>query len=173
MQQENMLTQKDTLMPIWMSVCVFEEKVFPNTKPFRLEKEKFWIKTLQCKIPPGLNVLNLHNLGQKITLFTHLTKLLKSSYKFFKGWPSQGEHLFAHLLVLWSIFQTSLHILQITIFFYICYQLSYPGLDISYKNWFPHVHNSIMLIICIMYPLLTIPPLSPPFSWFSSRQHLH
>ena len=31
------------------------EKVFPNTDPFRLERERYWIQTLQTQSPKGLN----------------------------------------------------------------------------------------------------------------------
>ena len=31
------------------------EKVFPNTDQFRLERERFWIQTLQTQAPKGLN----------------------------------------------------------------------------------------------------------------------
>ena len=31
------------------------EKVYPNTANFRLEREDYWIKKLETKIPPGLN----------------------------------------------------------------------------------------------------------------------
>ena len=31
------------------------EKVFPNTEPFRLERERMWIHKLQTKTPKGLN----------------------------------------------------------------------------------------------------------------------
>ena len=31
------------------------EKVFPNNEPFRLEREKYWIKTLHTIMPHGMN----------------------------------------------------------------------------------------------------------------------
>ena len=31
------------------------EKVFPNNEPFRLEREKYWIKTLKTITPHGMN----------------------------------------------------------------------------------------------------------------------
>ena len=31
------------------------EKVFPNSEPFLLERENYWIKTLKTKHPHGLN----------------------------------------------------------------------------------------------------------------------
>ena len=40
-----------------MKVTVIE-KVFPNTPQYRLEREDFWIKTLNTKKPKGLNINN-------------------------------------------------------------------------------------------------------------------
>ena len=34
------------------------EKVFPNTPQYRLEREDYWIKTLNTKKPKGLNINN-------------------------------------------------------------------------------------------------------------------
>ena len=34
------------------------EKVFPNTPHYRLEREDFWIETLNTKKPKGLNINN-------------------------------------------------------------------------------------------------------------------
>ena len=69
----------------------------------------------------------MKNLNVKIKHFGQQFFLLpycKTKENFFLCWPSLGGHLFDHLL--WLIFQSSLHILQITIFHMLklCGQLS-------------------------------------------------
>ena len=78
---------------------------------------------------------------------------------FLKGGPSKGGHLFNHLL--WSIFQLSLHILQITIFFtcwtsvgsFSCTSSTPVFLTCGYSSQVPTCFNvSLKLILTDMLP---------------------